>query len=146
MTQPQRWSIILHGGCSNSCPEVKTQLAIRQNLASVLDVAATALKSGAVAREVVCQAVAALEDCPLYNSGKGSALTLEGDYEVFSSYTKIYQKSSANSELIAGSWSSRRSIRRVWCGGLSENHQKPSPCSKCDPPPWRAQYAGWRCC
>lgn len=55
---------------------------IQQNLKTVVDTAATALEAGATAREVVIHAVTALEDFPLFNAGKGSALTAEGDYEV----------------------------------------------------------------
>jgi beta-aspartyl-peptidase (threonine type) len=82
MTQSRSWSVILHGGCSNSCPDVETQREIQRNLVLVLDNAVAALKAGATAREVVIHAVAALEDCPLFNAGKGAALTIEGDHEV----------------------------------------------------------------
>jgi hypothetical protein len=82
MSQSRSWSVILHGGCSNSCPDVETQREIQRNLVPVLDTAVAALKAGATAREVVIHAVAALEDCPLFNAGKGAALTIEGDHEV----------------------------------------------------------------
>jgi beta-aspartyl-peptidase (threonine type) len=81
MSHFRSWSVILHGGCSNTCPEDKTQREIRRNLAAVRDTAVAALKAGVTAREVVAHAVAALEDCPLFNAGKGAALTIEGDYE-----------------------------------------------------------------
>lgn len=82
MSQSRSWSVILHGGCSNSSPDFKTQQEIQQNLISILNTTVTTLKAGATAREAVIHAVAALEDCPLFNAGKGAALTIEGDHEV----------------------------------------------------------------
>ena len=82
MSQSQSWSIILHGGCSNSCPDDETQREIRRNLVTVLTAAVARLEAGVTAREVVVHAVAALEDYPLFNAGKGAALTIEGDHEV----------------------------------------------------------------
>ncbi|KAL8963790.1 MAG: hypothetical protein Q9183_004955, partial [Haloplaca sp. 2 TL-2023] len=82
MSQSQSWSVILHGGCSNSCSDVETQREIQRNLVIVRDTAVAALKAGATAKEVVINAVAALEDCPLFNAGKGAALTVEGDHEL----------------------------------------------------------------
>lgn len=49
---------------------------------AVLQTAVPGLKAGVTAREVVVHAVAALEDYPLFNAGKGAALTIEGDHEV----------------------------------------------------------------
>lgn len=48
----------------------------------VLDTAVAALQAGVTAREVVVRIVAALGDCPLFNAGKGVALTIDGDHEV----------------------------------------------------------------
>lgn len=81
MWQSRSWSVILHEGCNNNCPVVETQREIQRNLVLVLDTAVAALK-GDTAREVVIHAVAALEDCPLFNAGKGAALTIEDDHEV----------------------------------------------------------------
>ena len=78
----QSWSVIIHGGCTNSCPDVETQREIQRSLGPVLEKAASALKAGTPAKEVVISAVTALEDCPLFNAGKGAALTIEGDHEV----------------------------------------------------------------
>lgn len=68
--------------CTNSCPDVETQRKIQRSLGLVLENAVAALKAGAPATEVVIHAVTALEDCPLFNAGKGAALTIEGDHEL----------------------------------------------------------------
>ncbi|KAL8995646.1 MAG: hypothetical protein Q9169_004655 [Polycauliona sp. 2 TL-2023] len=82
MSKSPNWSVIVHGGCSNSCLDVETQQAIRRDLVLVRDTAVASLKAGATAKDVVLHAVAALEDCPPFNAGKGAALTIEGDYEL----------------------------------------------------------------
>ncbi|KAF2020256.1 N-terminal nucleophile aminohydrolase [Aaosphaeria arxii CBS 175.79] len=82
MSSSQSWSVVLHGGCSNNCPDVETQHKIQRNLEAVLETAVSGLKAGVTAREVVVHAVTALEDCPLFNAGKGAALTIEGDHEL----------------------------------------------------------------
>ena len=77
-----KWRIIVHGGSANSCPTVSRQRDVEHALSRIVAQSAESLENGAHAKEVVLQAVSALEDCPLFNAGKGSALTKSGDHEV----------------------------------------------------------------
>ena len=76
------WRVIIHGGSANSYPDISRQNEIEDALKRIASHSAKSLEEGAYAKEVVVQAVSALEDCPLFNAGKGSALTKEGDHEV----------------------------------------------------------------
>ena len=78
-----RWRILLHGGCTETCPDFDRQREIERSLSSIAETAETSLKKGANAKDVVAQVVSALEDCPLFNAGKGSVLTQDGVHEVF---------------------------------------------------------------
>lgn len=84
------WRIVLHGGCANTCPDIGRQQDIEHSLNSIAEHAASALKEGAKAKEVVLQVVTELEDCVLFNAGKGSALTRDGVYEVRTASSVIY--------------------------------------------------------
>ena len=75
------WSIIIHGGAANSCPDVERQRHIKKNLTLVTQQAAESLERGGQAKDIALQAVSALE-CPLFNAGLGSVLTKDGDHEV----------------------------------------------------------------
>ena len=77
-----KWQIIVHGGSANSCPTISRQRDVEDALSRIVTQSAESLGKGAHAKEVVLQAVGALEDCPLFNAGKGSALTKSGDHEV----------------------------------------------------------------
>lgn len=76
------WRIIVHGGATDSCPSVSRQNDIKHALNLIVANAAKLLKDGAHAKDVVVKAVMALEDCHLFNAGKGSAMSKDGDCEV----------------------------------------------------------------
>lgn len=76
------WSVVLHGGCARTCPELDRQTEIQANLQQIAAAAVHSTATGASAKKVVLQIVTALEDCPLFNAGNGSALTKDGVHEV----------------------------------------------------------------
>ena len=77
-----KWRIIVYGGSGNSCPTVSRQRDLEHALSCIVDQSAESPKSGAQAKQIVLQAVSALEDCLLFNAGRGSAPTKSGDHEV----------------------------------------------------------------
>lgn len=76
------WRIIVHGGATDSCPSVSRQNDIKHALNLIVAHAAKLLNEGAYAKDVVAKTVMALEDCPLFNAGKGSAMSKDGVCEV----------------------------------------------------------------
>lgn len=77
-----QWTIFFHGGATDSCPSISRQNDIKHALNLIVSQAATLLTEGAHAKDVVAKAVMALEDCPLFNAGKGSAMGKHGECEV----------------------------------------------------------------
>ena len=78
-------AIAIHGGsgtiASNARnPESEKQYLNALNIA--LDVGFEMLTEGCSATECVCEAVKVLEDCDLFNAGKGSVFTAKGQHEM----------------------------------------------------------------
>jgi len=81
----QTWSIALHGGAGNMKPENFTGEQIdeyQQELGKALSIGVEILKSGGSSTDAVEQVVRYLEDCPLFNAGKGAVFTHEGRNEL----------------------------------------------------------------
>jgi beta-aspartyl-peptidase (threonine type) len=83
MMQP--YTIAIHGGAGTlvrgmMTPEKET--AYRKALETALDKGYGVLKDGGTALDAVMQAVVELENCPLFNAGKGSVFTAEGTHEM----------------------------------------------------------------
>ncbi|KAK2590538.1 hypothetical protein QQS21_011788 [Conoideocrella luteorostrata] len=76
------WHFILHGGCSETCPDTKRQHDVRQELQAVAKVVADTLDQGSTAKDAVVLAVADLEDCPLFNAGCGAALNHDRGHQL----------------------------------------------------------------
>jgi beta-aspartyl-peptidase (threonine type) len=81
----ERIAIAIHGGAGRivrgRVPEAR-DAELRAALLRVLAAARAQLEGGVAALDVVQAAVAALEDDPLFNAGRGSALTAEGRVEL----------------------------------------------------------------
>lgn len=75
-----RPALIVHGGAGVARPE--SAAAQRAGCAAAVDVGWRVLAGGGAALDAVCAAVAALEDDPTFNAGRGSCLTTDGKIEM----------------------------------------------------------------
>jgi beta-aspartyl-peptidase (threonine type) len=97
-----QWSIALHGGAGNmqlidfDSTEV---VAYKRELTNALAIGEKILKSGGSSLDAVEQVVRYLEDCPLFNAGKGAVFTHEGKNELDAA---IMDGSSLKAGAIAG--------------------------------------------
>jgi L-asparaginase / beta-aspartyl-peptidase len=74
--------IVVHGGCGNPAgAAVRDEAPYHRGLADALEAGWAALGSGG-ALDAVQAAVESLEDCPLFNAGRGSVLTGDGEVEM----------------------------------------------------------------
>lgn len=77
------WGLTLHGGAGGRVEELAVQGPGRyeQGLSDAYAVGAVLLGAGKPALDAVCAVVASLEDNPLFNAGRGAALTRDGTIE-----------------------------------------------------------------
>ena len=78
------WSLVVHGGAgviSKDMPLERRQLYY-EGLGDALKVGEGVLASGGSSLDAVEQTVRFLEDCPLFNAGRGAVLTAAGTYEL----------------------------------------------------------------
>lgn len=81
----QKWSIALHGGAGNMKKEFFSQEQINNyqaELLKALNVGRNILANGGTSLDAVEQVVRYLEDCPLFNAGKGAVFTHDGKNEL----------------------------------------------------------------
>src|SRR5690606_36878139 len=77
--------LAIHGGAgaiarAQLTPEVKAQY--EDALRGVLEGGARVLADGGLAVDAVTEAVRLLEECPLFNAGRGAVFTRDGDHEL----------------------------------------------------------------
>jgi beta-aspartyl-peptidase (threonine type) len=82
---PKKYTIAIHGGAgtilrSDLTPE--KERAYREALLAAVEAGAGLLRAGGSALDAVETAVRSLEDCNLFNAGKGSVFTTEGKHEM----------------------------------------------------------------
>ncbi len=78
-------SIVVHGGSGEipaSIRKTDVKMKYLDAMKSALDEGYGMLKNGASALEGVMMAVQILEDCELFNAGKGSVFTVKGEHEM----------------------------------------------------------------
>lgn len=80
----KKWAIALHGGAGSapsSFSKERKEL-YEKHLLEALNIGREMLSSGKTALETVEAVVVYLEDCPLFNAGKGAVKTIEGTHEL----------------------------------------------------------------
>jgi len=79
------WALALHGGAGTIARTTMTpdaERAYRAALQAALEAGETILRQGGAALDAVEMAVRSLEDCPLFNAGRGAVFTHEGHHEM----------------------------------------------------------------
>lgn len=85
MSAAKRYSIAIHGGAGTVLRNemsLAQQQAYEQALEAALDAGFRLLKQGASALDAVEASVRSLEDCPLFNAGRGSVFNHAGHHEM----------------------------------------------------------------
>ncbi|MBU6340266.1 MAG: isoaspartyl peptidase/L-asparaginase [Bacteroidetes bacterium] len=81
----QPWAIALHGGAGTLSRTLMTperEAAYRAALDTALMIGETVLKNGGSSLDAVSQTIIYLEDCPLFNAGRGAVFNHEGKNEL----------------------------------------------------------------
>jgi beta-aspartyl-peptidase (threonine type) len=79
------WAIALHGGAGSMMPENYTSEQVQQyeaDLNAALKIGEDILTNGGTSLDAVEKVVNYLEDCPLFNAGKGAVFTHDGKNEL----------------------------------------------------------------
>ncbi|PZE24158.1 MULTISPECIES: isoaspartyl peptidase/L-asparaginase family protein [unclassified Curtobacterium] len=78
------WSLALHGGAGGRIAELadEDRQRFEAGLAAAYAAGSAVLGAGGPALDAVCAAVEQLEDDPLFNAGRGAALTAEGEAQL----------------------------------------------------------------
>ncbi|QXG76654.1 isoaspartyl peptidase/L-asparaginase [Modestobacter sp. L9-4] len=81
---PVGWALVLHGGAGGRVEELSLEEAgtYTEGLTAAYQAGAAVLAAGGSALDAVCATVEKLEDDPLFNAGRGAALTSEGTAEL----------------------------------------------------------------
>ena len=74
--------LLVHGGAGNPRGGVDDESAVHAALRDALLAGYELLAGGAAALDAAEEAVRSLEDCPLFNAGRGSVLTVSGHVEM----------------------------------------------------------------
>jgi beta-aspartyl-peptidase (threonine type) len=96
------YAIVIHGGAGYATPEKlgeDGEKAYELSMDSALQIGIKILKNGGQSADAVEEVIRYLEDNPLFNAGKGAALTSEGKAELDAS---IMQGSDMNAGAVAG--------------------------------------------
>ncbi|MFP4024384.1 MAG: isoaspartyl peptidase/L-asparaginase family protein [Thiohalospira sp.] len=100
-TQPE-YVIVIHGGAGNASNRdinKEKQQLYKEKLAEALDIGEKILAEGGTSIEAIEKTINYLEDCPLFNAGKGAVFTHEGTNEMDAS---IMDGSNLNAGAVAG--------------------------------------------
>lgn len=77
------YALALHGGAGTIARgSSSSEAPYREALLAALEAGSTLLAKGASALEAVIATVVQLEDCPLFNAGRGAVFTSEGKHEL----------------------------------------------------------------
>jgi Asparaginase len=79
---PVPFVIAVHGGAGTISPEQADEAPYHDGLQAALRAGAAVLEAGGSALDAVQAAVQSLEDCPLFNAGRGSVYTADETHEM----------------------------------------------------------------
>ena len=85
MAQQPGWVLVIHGGAGNITPAgvvPEKQVIYEAKLKEALAAGQQVLAGGGTAMDAVIAAVQFMEECPLFNSGKGAVFNAEGKNEL----------------------------------------------------------------
>lgn len=105
------YAIAIHGGAGTIARHLldeEKQKRYEQGLHDALDAGYAVLEQGGSAVDAVTAAVVALEDCPLFNAGRGSVFNHEGHHEMDAS---LMRGDSRDAGAVAGLRNVRNPIR-----------------------------------
>lgn len=81
----QKYGLAIHGGAGTIRPSLMTEekeIAYKKGLQEALAAGQRVLQKGGAALAAVEAAVSSLEDCPLFNAGRGSVFNADGKHEM----------------------------------------------------------------
>jgi beta-aspartyl-peptidase (threonine type) len=96
------WVIVIHGGAGNITPESITpekEADYRTKLTEAIEAGALVLEAGGSSLDAVEVAINIMEDCPLFNAGKGAVFSADGVNELDAS---IMDGNTLNAGAVAG--------------------------------------------
>ena len=105
------YSLAIHGGAGTILKSTMTperEAGYRAGLARALEAGEAVLRDGGAALDAVVEAVAALEDEPLFNAGRGAVFTSEGKQEMDAAVMNGRDRSAG---AVAGIFGPRNPIR-----------------------------------
>lgn len=94
--------IVIHGGAGNASNKdinAEEQKEYKTKLSEALEIGENILKDGGTCTEAIEKTLNFLEDCPLFNAGKGAVFTHDGNNELDAS---IMRGSDLNAGAVAG--------------------------------------------
>lgn len=101
----QHFSIAIHGGAGTLVRGMMTpdkEQAYVRALEEALTVGYNVLEKQGSSTDAVCAAVSSLEDCPLFNAGKGSVFTAQGTHEMDAAIMEGYGRQAGAVALLTG--------------------------------------------
>lgn len=84
ISQEVEWAIVIHGGAGSSSGNMSEEVKglYEKHLLEATELGSSMLNQGASALDVAQAVVVYMEDCPLFNAGKGAVKTAEGTHEL----------------------------------------------------------------
>jgi L-asparaginase / beta-aspartyl-peptidase len=114
---PNSYALALHGGVPHFAPgNPADEAPYRDALLAALTAGGAVLANGGSALDAVIATVVWLEDCPLFNAGRGAAFTADGTHELDAGVMD-------GSSLAAGAVAGVRTIRNPVLAALEVMHQ-----------------------